>query len=546
MTRDSCFLFQRLPTVLYQDQNDSQRVSIRRRAAIGDVVAATCVADKLHERGYEVVFQCDPGIHPVLRRHPRIKEVARPDLPADVYLDGIYENSPDRQHRSFASFFIEAANTQLATRGIRLGKPLNCTPTLDIPDHIREAATNRFRVYPKPWVFVCPRSHFWLNRTVYDDTWSAAAAKIDGTKFWIGMHPAAKGFVDLHCRRVEDLMDWIPVADLMVTVDTGPMHLAAAFGVPIVAIEQASSPEVHLSDQNDFLTIRPAGLTCLNCQKNICPIHPQLCPCQNIDPEIISQAANAKLRGGVSACISVYKPQAEVLNRCIAHLTPQVDEIVIVRDQEGFFPVGVTHNSKTRYLVKQEKDIGYGRKMNFATRNSFGRFVLHCNDDLFLAPDAVEQMKRSMGDGIGIVSPLLRKPDGRIQHAGKLRRPNERGWYHVDYGSMTPSAQEPVEAENTCGACWLVDRQAHFRCGAYDERFYLYAEDDAYCLQMRRAGYRIIFNPHAWGTHLEHQSTNVTGDLGVHIRNSNALFGKLWGGYLEHNANRIPGDFAYL
>ena len=90
----------------------------------------------------------------------------------------------------------------------------------------------------------------------------------------------------------------------------------------------------------------------------------------------------------------------------------------------------------------------------------------------------------------------------------------------------------------------MVDRNAHFSIRGYDERFYLYAEDDDYCLRMRRDGRaRIIFTPHAKGFHLEHQSTNISGSLGVHLNNSNQLFGQLWGWYLTKNSTTIPGTF---
>lgn len=553
MNRDECFLFQRLPSVLYGrviagGVGPGRRVTVRRRAAIGDVVAATCVADKLAEQGYAVTFQSEQAIHCVLKRHPTIDLVATPDTLADVVLDGVYEQSPQRRVRSFGMFFVEAANQQLQRRGIHLGKPLNCTPRLVIQEHVRLAVLSRFSVHPRPWVFICPRSHAWMNRTILDDTWQAAAKLIPGTKFWIGLHPAPPGIVDLHCRHIASLLDWLPVADLLVTVDTGPMHLAAAFGVPVVAILQASSPDLHLSDQNDFIVIAPHGLDCLNCQKNICPINAEIPPCQSIEPERIAEAVNAKLdgmAGKVSACVAIYQPKAAVLNRCLECLLPQVDEIVVSVDQAGVIPDGAKRGHRIRYIRKNVSGIGYGRNMNHATRFSFGRYVLHCNDDVFLAPDAVAKMRECMRPGVGIVSALLRKPDGRIQHAGKLRRPHERGWYHLDYDQVEATIKEPVEAENTCGACWLVDRSAHFLIQGYDERFYLYAEDDDYCLRMRQAGKRIMYQPQATGVHLEHQSTSMAGSLPQHLHNSNKLFDQLWGRYLTHNADRVPGNFEY-
>ena len=41
---------------------------------------------------------------------------------------------------------------------------------------------------------------------------------------------------------------------------------------------------------------------------------------------------------------------------------------------------------------------------------------------------------------------------------------------------------------------------------AFDERFFCYADDDAMCLQMRRAGWKIMLEPRASGVQLEGQS----------------------------------------
>lgn len=63
---------------------------------------------------------------------------------------------------------------------------------------------------------------------------------------------------------------------------------------------------------------------------------------------------------------------------------------------------------------------------------------------------------------------------------------------------------------------------------------------------MRKAGYRILFTPHAEGVHLEHQSTSKTGPIVDYLNQSNKVFTETWGPYLEHNLHKIPGDFSYL
>jgi len=350
-------------------------------------------------------------------------------------------------------------------------------------------------------------------------------------------------------RHLDNLIIWLSVADLLISVDTGPMHIAAAMGIPVVAISQSSSPELHLSDQCDYIAIAPAGLNCLNCQKLICPIHQHIPPCQNIDPKLISDWANARLRSkfneDVSAVVAVYRPEAQMLNRCLESLLPQVQEIIVVRDLYGSFPAGAIQNPRIRYVTKNLSDIGYGKKVNYGTRFTNSKYLLNCNDDAYLEPDCVAKLKSQMRPDVGVVTPLLRYLDGTIYHAGKVRSPGARGWGHIDHRKHLPTFTDVTELENCCGCVVLIRRQAFYDVDGYDELFHIYAEDDDFSLKIRKAGYKILFHPGALGHHEEHQSTKHTPGIVELMHKSNAVFGEKWSRYFDHNANRVPGNFDY-
>jgi GT2 family glycosyltransferase len=441
--------------------------------------------------------------------------------------------------------FFDAANSQLQGRQMQAGMELNCRPRLRMTGAEMDNARKKFEQYPRPWIFICPRSNSFAARTVPDGVWKEAAQQMPGTKFWIGLHPGPDGIVDLAIRHFDLVILYLAVADLLVTVDTGPIHVGAALNIPIVGIGQSSAPDWHLNDQNDYVTVWPDGLDCLDCQQNLCPKSQYTPPCQSIDPAKIVAAAKAKLHGGISACISCYKPEIETLNRCLGCVLPQVKEVIICYDQAGQLPGGIRQDPKIKIVKKAAHDIGYGRKQNYAVRHSTGEFVLLLNDDVFLDPGAVEKMMMVMAPGVGMVSNHLRYPDGTIYHAGKVRSPGQMGWSHADYKKYIPRFQEPTELENCCGACVLVRRKAFYEIDGFDEEFYIFAEDDAMCLALRRAGWKIIFTPHSTGIHMEHQSVKKTGDISGLLARANATFSRKWGKYLDWNRNRVPGDFNY-
>ncbi len=525
--------------------NPKSSLVIRRTAAIGDVLAATCLVRKLKEHGIGTIFQSHSSTHCVLRRVPDLLEYQEPGGRYDIDLDGVYEEDGQRHAKHFAQMFIDRANQYLQHRNVRL-EVTNCTPKLIVKEEEKPSFLEVLQRYKKPWVMICPRSQAWAARTVPDLIWKEAASKINGTCFWLGMNPAPAGITDLGCRHFDNVIRYISCADLMVSVDTGPMHVAAALGIPTIAIEQASAPELHLSDQNDFVVIRP-DLKCLNCQKNICPIDAHHPPCQLIRPEVISEAVNRRITfssGAVSAVIAVYRPDVNKLNRSLEQIVDQVDEVVVASDLAGIIPPGAMRHPRIRYVRKHAHDIGYGRKANFAARHTSGKYLLMLNDDCYLEKDAVRKLKELMTPGVGMVAHLLRYPDGTIQHGGTYRNPGDKGWGHVDVGGRNCRFNSVVEMENVCGASVLIDRKAFYKGGAFDEDFYLYCEDNAMCLQIRQQGYKILFTPHVCGIHEEHQSTKLTPNLHDHMVKSCKTLERKWNWYFVKNNGNNMGTFA--
>jgi len=520
---------------------------IRRSAAIGDAICATSVADKLITKGYSITFQVHPDIHSVIRRHPKLTKVDAPDKGCHVNLDGAYENHPKRRHLHFHQMFFERARQQLNRNGIQLGDVTNCRPRLHVSKAEMEAAQANFGNHPRPWIIICPRSNSYACRTIPDRVWKEAADQMEGTKFWIGSHPAPEGIVDLKCRSLDALVPIIAASDLLVGAETGPMHIAAATNVPCVIVVQATNPMMTLNEQNDFITTG-AALDCLHCQLNLCPKNSHLPPCQNVDPKSIARLVNARsrwqLRPNVSAVIPTYNAPAARLNRCIKAVLPQVEEVVVACDATGKIPAGVVQDSRVRYVVSSKPKLGFGKNVNQGVRNSNSQFILILNDDVFLDADAVSNLlDAAKSSDVGAVGHLLRYPSGMIQHGGKHRKPGMRGWGHTDHRAYHPTHKSVIEAEVVTGASMLVRRKAFYDVHGFDEDFWMYAEDDAFCLSLLSRGWRVRFTPFATGIHEECQSSSKEGNVLGMSMISNEIFWQKWGWWIQKNLWKVPGSF---
>lgn len=522
-----------------------QNLIVRRSLAIGDCIAATTIVDKLLEKDCAVAFDCHNAMHEIIHHHPVVKPCSK-SYEVHVNLDGAYEKDPRKKVLHFQDMFFSRANEQLQKYGINIGQPINAKPRLKVQSPFKTLCRTQLEQYPRPWVMICPRSEQYRVRQVPDGIWMEAARNIKGTKFWIGRHPGPDGIIDLKINNLTRLIQFISVADLLLTVDTGPMHIAAALNVPCVVIYQSSNPNLHLNDQNDFLIVQP-DLYCLGCMENVCPVSAFNPPCSQIAPQKIVDAANKKLSTEVSCVIPIYQPQANTLNKCLSAVLPQVDEVVITHETGGIVPQGILQNPKIKIVQSPKSKIGFGRNVNFGVRHSNGKYIMVLNDDCYLQPDVVQKLKSLMLPGVVMVSHLLRYPDGRIYYAGKPRQPG-KGFYHLDHGQYHPTIKQTIEVENACGCSFLISRKAFYDVNGFDEEFgQFYCEDDDLCMRLRRNGHKLVYTPDVFGNHEGSLSTKRIPEKDQIMHQSNLLFGRKWNAYQHHNRNNNGlGNFDYL
>ncbi len=268
-------------------------VTVRRSAGLGDAIAATVVAEALYKSGHSVVFQCGPLLHPLIRLCPFIKNVADPVGQVHIQLDGCYENHPMRATSNFHNLFLASAHRQASALGIDMEACDGMRPRLVPHGTDRLCSLSRMSKYSQPWIFICPRSNYNV-RQIPTRVIAKVAQQLDGTCFWLADDPAPPNTVDLHIRDLVTMATFLSVADLLITCDTGPMHIATALEVPVVTVGQAFDPKLRLPIRAMYTVIYPE-LECLNCQKHQCPISTWSPPCQNIDPNRIIEESRKML-----------------------------------------------------------------------------------------------------------------------------------------------------------------------------------------------------------------------------------------------------------
>jgi hypothetical protein len=91
------------------------------------------------------------------------------------------------------------------------------------------------------------------------------------------------------------------------------------------------------------------------------------------------------------------------------------------------------------------------------------------------------------------------------------------------------------EVDVVTGCFMLVRRESIEQVGLMDERFFMYAEETDWCYRFKKAGYKIIFAPHAEIIHIGGESSKLAAvEMALLERGSRLLFFKKHGGYVTY------------
>jgi len=207
---------------------------------------------------------------------------------------------------------------------------------------------------------------------------------------------------------------------------------------------------------------------------------------------------------GVAGVVVTHGPHPE-LDRCLAALGPQVDELVVVSN-----PPAPAVDAR---LILNERARGFAANANRGIAETTAPFVVVANADTEPMPGAVAVLRAFAEERprCGIAGPLLRNSDGTLQASRRrfptvsgtivrrtplrlLLKPQERQRRHY---LLEERPAEPMESDWMLGAFLLLRREMLDELGGFDEGFRLYGEDIDLCYRAKQAGWERWFVPQA-------------------------------------------------
>ena len=162
-------------------------------------------------------------------------------------------------------------------------------------------------------------------------------------------------------------------------------------------------------------------------------------------------------------------------------------------------------------VIRSERNLGFAGGNNLGLCEAQGAVVILINSDVLAPAETLRDLADSLlaQPTTGAISAGLMTPEGRPQAfafgadptVGYLLR--RAAYALLGLGAMHEwDIAQPVQVDWVSGACLAVRREVVQQVGLLDENFFLYFEDNDWCLRMRQAGWRVIYEPRLRVTHL--------------------------------------------
>jgi GT2 family glycosyltransferase len=159
---------------------------------------------------------------------------------------------------------------------------------------------------------------------------------------------------------------------------------------------------------------------------------------------------------------------------------------------------------EVKLIVNREK-LGFTHNHNMVMRRGGGKYFLVLNDDTIILDGAPKKMVDFMdaSPDVGILGCRLLNPDGSVQWScGKSTSQKVEYFKNVVLQPFLPFLREQNinGVQEVCwvsGACLLARAEAIRDVGLFDENMIIYYEDGDLCWRMSKAGWKVVFYPHA-------------------------------------------------
>lgn len=164
--------------------------------------------------------------------------------------------------------------------------------------------------------------------------------------------------------------------------------------------------------------------------------------------------------------------------------------------------------SNVKYF-RLDQNLGFGGGNNYGAKQASGDYLLLLNPDTLLVDDSVQKMVSFLDfhDEIGALTCLLYNDEKTMQKNffGKFQSLGSLVLRHYNYQKIDQS-KEFFYTDIVTGAAFMIKKERFLQAGGFDEKIFMYLEDDDLCKTLVDLGYKNAVLNTARIIHLEGKS----------------------------------------
>ncbi len=186
------------------------------------------------------------------------------------------------------------------------------------------------------------------------------------------------------------------------------------------------------------------------------------------------------------------------------------------------------------HLLANGENRGFAAANNQVLPLCRGKFIFFLNPDTKVGDGALKKLISFMEakPSIGLAGSRLLSPDEKPQESFSYRYPGQ------SY-TTTELTGLPGSIAWVLGASMMARAEVLRKVGAFDEKFFLYGEEQDLCLRIRKAGYEIGYCPEAVVVHLGGHSERTSSSTELWTKKTRAEYLFYRKHYLRPNMERI-------
>lgn len=195
----------------------------------------------------------------------------------------------------------------------------------------------------------------------------------------------------------------------------------------------------------------------------------------------------------------------QYLKSCVASLFKYLKnicfEVIVVNNDEQEYLKDVSVQFPQIKIINHQKNIGFGAGCNLGAKSAQGEVLLFLNPDTEIKDGNIIKVvdKFKENSNVAVIGPKLLTEEGEIQWwcAGKevtLKQIVKNNFGVVESKKIWETEKE-IFTDWVSGTAIALRKKIFMEVGGFDEKFFMYLEDEDLCRRIRSSGHKVLFCP---------------------------------------------------